>query len=129
MAVEVLDPDGRLPVDIGEDEAVAVDGVDLSVERELELVGVDRPQASGAFELGDLLRGERHPADNQPQRLVLPPVRAVAGLGNLRAGHVERVLPGILTDLGQRPPHRLVARHRDGKARCSRRSRSSSSSW
>ena len=49
--MEVLDPGGRLPVDVGEDEAVAVDGVDLSVERELELVGVDRLQAPGAFEL------------------------------------------------------------------------------
>ena len=31
VAVEVLDRCGRLPVDVGEDEAVAVDGVDLPV--------------------------------------------------------------------------------------------------
>ena len=112
VAVEMLDPDGRLPVDVGEDEAVAVDQGDLAVERELQLLGVDRLERSGAAPLGDLRGGERHPADDQPQRLVLPAARTVGPLGDLRARHLECVCPGVLGDFGERAPHRLAARHR-----------------
>jgi len=46
VAVEVLDARG-VAVEVADDEAVAVDGGDLAAERELELLGVDRPQPAG----------------------------------------------------------------------------------
>jgi hypothetical protein len=42
VAMEVLDPDGRLIVDVGEDEAVAVDLAGLPFEQQRELLGMDR---------------------------------------------------------------------------------------
>src|SRR5205814_2299322 len=65
--------------------------------------GMDRLQPPGSVALGDLGRGERDPADDQPQRLVLPALGPVGRLGDLRAWHVDRVLPGILGNLGPRP--------------------------
>ena len=41
VAVEMLDPGGVMVGDVGEDEAVAVDAVQLAVERQLKLLGVD----------------------------------------------------------------------------------------
>ena len=46
VAVKVLDPDGRLPVDIGQDEAVAEHRGDLALQRQLQLFGVDRLEPS-----------------------------------------------------------------------------------
>ena len=45
--------------EVGEDEAVAVNLLDLAVARELKLVGMDRLEPSGAAQLGDLLGAER----------------------------------------------------------------------
>ena len=94
-----------------------IDGVDLPLQRELQLLGVDCLQASGALQASDLRGAEDGAADDQPQRLVLPAIRAVGGLGDLCALHVERVLPGILADRGQCLPHRLASGYRHGEPR------------
>ena len=54
VAVEVFDPGGVLGVDVGEDEAVAVDLFELAVERQGELVGIDRLQPPRAARPRDL---------------------------------------------------------------------------
>jgi hypothetical protein len=65
--------------------------------------------SAGRSELGG---GGRDAAHDQPQRLVLPPVRGKLELGDLRAAHLDRVLPGVLGDLGQPGPHRRGAGRR-----------------
>ena len=78
---------------------------------------MDRLQSPRAAQSGDLLGAEADAAHDQPERLVLPGARGVGRLGDLRAGHVQRVGPGILGDLLKGGPHRRVARDRDAEAR------------
>ena len=86
VAVEVFDPGGVLGVDVGEDEAVAVDLFELAVERQGELVGMDRLQPPRAAQPRDLGGAEADAPDDEPQRLVAPAVGRIARRGDLRAG-------------------------------------------
>jgi len=74
LAVKVFDLGGGLFLgrDVGDDERVGVGGVKLPAEHHRQLLGRDRlaPPGTGAGRL-DLLGGDRDPADDQPERLVL----------------------------------------------------------
>jgi hypothetical protein len=59
----------------------------------------ETPRGRAEAGLLDLLGGDRDAADDQPQRLVLPALRREWELGNLRARHVDRILPRVLVDL------------------------------
>src|SRR5215204_1939842 len=108
--VEVLDV-GRGPVcDVGQDEAVAEHRGDLARQRELQLLGMDRLESPRARAVRQLARGEAAAPYDQPQRLVLPALRGVAGFGDLGAVHVDRRPPGVIGDPLERAPHRAGAR-------------------
>jgi hypothetical protein len=64
-----------------------------------------RPRLSPTRVGGDLPRVQQDPADQQPGAR-RPPVRAVLRDRDLRAVHVNGVLPVLLGDPGQQPPQR-----------------------
>ena len=71
VAVVVLDRRG-VAVEVGEDEAVAVDDVGLAGQPEVELLARDRALAPRPRVVGERVGLVRDAADDQPQRLVLP---------------------------------------------------------
>ena len=76
----------------------------------------DRALAPGARIIGQRVGLVSDPANDQPQRLVLPAGRDVGRLGNLGVLKALSRLPRLLTDALQRRPHRTGARHRDREA-------------
>ena len=94
-------------VQVRQDERVGVDrsGLGQLGERQGALVRVQGAAAPGPRVGGDLLRVQRHPADQQPG-VRGPPVRAVLSDRHLGIVHVDRVVPVVLGDAGQQPPQR-----------------------
>ena len=94
-------------VQVGQDERVGVDrpGAGQLGERQGTLVRVQGAAPPGPRVSRDLGRVQRHPADQQPG-VRRPPVRTVLRDRDLRALHLDRIVPGIAGDPGQQPPQR-----------------------
>ena len=110
VAVPVLDLRGRGAgghVEVGDDERVGVDGVGELGQGQRSLIRVQGSAASGPRIAGDLAVVEVEPnaPDQQPGRCG-PPVRAVVGDRDLRAGHVDRVGPAVGGYGVEQPPQR-----------------------
>ena len=111
-------------VQVGQDERVGVDrpGTGQLGERQGALVRVQGAAPPGARVGRDLLRVQRHPADQQPG-VRRPPVRAVPGDGDLGAVHVYGIVP--VRPRRGRPAAATAARSawRRSRSRCARRGR------
>jgi hypothetical protein len=103
-------------VQVGPDERVAIDGVDLGelADRQGALVRVQGAAPPRPGISADLAREKADPADQQPSRH-RPPVRAVLGDGDLRTVHLARLDPVALAQALEDPPQRGDAPRADGE--------------
>ncbi len=114
-AEPVLDGDEAVRVvggDIRDDEANRPGMVGDPVKGEGELVFRDGAPPPRAGVSGDLAGGDLHPVDDRVGA-GWPAGRGIAGGGDLSAGHVPRVGPGLLVDGDVGAPKHAVARGGD----------------
>jgi hypothetical protein len=117
----VLDGGGLLAggdVEVGHDERVARHRVEVGQldYGQRALVGAQRAATPRSGVVRDLpgVDVQTHPADQQPGR-GRPPIQAVGGDRDLRAIHVDRVGPVMVSDAVEEPPQRRDALGADGE--------------
>lgn len=104
----------HVTVEVGDDEAVGVDGVGARPEHEGQLLGIDGPPPARSGVAADLIGVEADTAHDGPGTFG-PAAGQVGTRRHLGAGHARSRPPGLFPNGSRRSPHRLVALGRDGE--------------